>query len=141
MLAPINNISSGSSTELESRVPQKTLSQQDFLKLLITQLTNQDPLSPNKDTEFIAQMATFSVLSQTQQLVEILYRLEASQQTARLVMLGSSVLGKQIEITTKDGTHIVGQVEQMAWDGGVPSLVVDGKMYGLANIEELKIYS
>jgi flagellar basal-body rod modification protein FlgD len=38
----------------------KMLGQDEFLKLLITQLSNQDPLSPQDDKEFIAQMAQFS---------------------------------------------------------------------------------
>jgi flagellar basal-body rod modification protein FlgD len=42
--------------------PNKTLGQDAFLKLLITQLENQDPTQPKDDTEFIAQLATFSQL-------------------------------------------------------------------------------
>jgi len=51
-----------------SQATKKTLGQDAFLKLLITQLEHQDPTQPKDDTEFIAQLATFS---QLEKLTEI----------------------------------------------------------------------
>jgi flagellar basal-body rod modification protein FlgD len=65
--------SAASSTSLVSGA-QSTLGQDAFLKLLITQLTHQDPTAPQKDGEFIAQLATFS---QLEQLTSINKTLEA----------------------------------------------------------------
>jgi flagellar basal-body rod modification protein FlgD len=44
------------------------LGKNDFLQLLITQVQHQDPLDPQSDTDFIAQMAQFSALEQMQNL-------------------------------------------------------------------------
>ena len=47
---------------IEYRSPKKVLDQDDFLELLITQFSTQDPLNPVTDTAFIAQMAEFTAL-------------------------------------------------------------------------------
>lgn len=45
-----------------------SLDKEAFLKLLVTQLANQNPLNPVEDKEFIAQLAQFSELEQMQNL-------------------------------------------------------------------------
>ena len=65
----------------------------DFLKLLLAQLSNQDPLKPMEDKEFIAQLAQFNSLEQMQQvnthLVDMLAGMSLSQ--------ASSLIGKFVE--------------------------------------------
>ncbi|BEP29375.1 flagellar hook capping FlgD N-terminal domain-containing protein [Helicovermis profundi] len=53
------------------KVKNQTLDKDAFLKILTTQLSTQDPLSPMKDNEFMGQMAQFSALESTNQLVDI----------------------------------------------------------------------
>ena len=54
----------GVNGEDENKPKQKdTLGQSDFLKLMTTQLQNQDPFAPMENAEFIAQMAQFSTVT------------------------------------------------------------------------------
>ncbi len=48
----------------QKKTGTSSLGKDDFLKILMTQLQNQDPLNPLQDKDFVAQMATFSTLEQ-----------------------------------------------------------------------------
>ncbi|MFD2333195.1 flagellar hook assembly protein FlgD [Cohnella sp. GCM10020058] len=67
------------------------LGKDQFMKILLTQLQNQDPMEPMQDKDFIAQMATFSSLEQTMNMATELHSLSQS------AALASSLIGKQVE--------------------------------------------
>jgi flagellar basal-body rod modification protein FlgD len=73
----------------------KTVTQDDFLKLLITQLQNQDPLNPMDNQEFAAQLATFNSLGQLIDINKKLGTLQNSQAVASQFN-AASLIGKEI---------------------------------------------
>ncbi|MFO8060904.1 MAG: flagellar hook capping FlgD N-terminal domain-containing protein [Bacillota bacterium] len=91
------------------------LGQDAFLKLLVAQLKYQDPLSPMDDRDFIAQMAQFSTLQQTQALVR-----------SQMTMLGASMLGRSFAVETRTGEYMEGTIESVRWWGDELMLVTDG---------------
>mgnify|MGYP000984672207 CR=1 FL=1 len=98
-----------------------------FLQLLVTQMKYQDPLNPNTDTEFIAQLATFSQLEQLQNLSA----LTTSSQAFGLV-------GKHVMINTKnaagEASTISGRVDFVNMSNGKAYLSVNGNLY---NVDQL----
>ncbi|GIX40908.1 MAG: basal-body rod modification protein FlgD [Leptospiraceae bacterium] len=81
----------------------KSLGKDDFLKLLITQLSHQDPTKPMSDQEFIAQMAQFSSLEQMQNIAK---SIEVMNQSQNFHYLGKYVIGKD-SITGDDVAGVV----------------------------------
>jgi len=74
---PISS-SSGTGSLAQSIAGNQKLGQDEFLKLLVTQLTNQDPLAPQDDKQFLAQMAQFSTLEGVNNLDTSLNRAQAA---------------------------------------------------------------
>jgi len=97
----------------------------DFLQLLTSQITNQDPLEPMKDTEFISQMANIASLEQMQQFSSGFSKFADSQQS----LTGQGFLGKEVTIND-NSQEIIGLVEsvEIHEDGSV-SLFVNGSTY------------
>ncbi|MDR1399938.1 MAG: flagellar hook assembly protein FlgD [Treponema sp.] len=102
---------------------QNELGKDDFLKLLITQLSNQDPTAPMEDKEFIAQMAQFSTLDQMTNMAADFSRL-----ASLLEENGASVaLGKGVELL--DGERVVQGVVKAVTRDVSPEILVNGMYY------------
>jgi flagellar basal-body rod modification protein FlgD len=121
--------SAGDST-VASRVPQKVLGQNDFLKLLATQFKTQDPMKPVEDTAFIAQMAQFSALEQSSAMSKDMAALRADQ----LRVTANSYLGQRVTVSTLDGTTTTGDVTAVDITTGEPRLIVGGGAHALSAV-------
>jgi len=117
-------------TASESRIPVKTLDQQDFLKLLVAQMTQQDPLNPKSDLEMIPQMVSFTTLEQSKSMQTDIAQLRAEQQ----MLQANSLLGRTVEIQDESKARITGQVTAVQMEEGTPKLVVNGKQYDLSQL-------
>ncbi|WP_295153687.1 flagellar hook capping FlgD N-terminal domain-containing protein [uncultured Brachyspira sp.] len=95
---------------------QNSLGKDAFLKLLTTQMSHQDPLSPMDNKDMIAQLAQFSSL---EQMTEVNKNLE-SMKNFYSSQTGYSMLGKSVEIMDEAGNRFLGPVEMvMENDTGV----------------------
>lgn len=127
------NLQNAKNTAENGRTASSELGKDDFLKLLITQLQNQDPTSPMENTEFIAQMAQFSSLEQMTNMstsfTQLANTLSASE--------ASTTVGKRVEVQL-EGATISGVVEATT-RGSNPMVQINGNFYDLEKIS--KIYA
>ncbi len=110
----------GGAQEQEVQQPQQTVvNQEDLFKILLTQLSYQDPLEPMDNKEFIAQLAQFTSLEQSRQMsdkLESMLALHTADQSINLI-------GKTVEVATATGSE-VGEVTTIRFDQGHPLMTV-----------------
>ena len=117
MSAPITSTASAVTSS-------QTLNQADFLNLLVTQMSSQDPLNPESDTDFAAQLAQFSSLQETQTMATDLQNIQAN-----------ALIGQTVTLTgSSGGPQVSGVVTGMQIASGVPQIVVNGQAYNLSQI-------
>jgi flagellar basal-body rod modification protein FlgD len=97
----ISSISSSPASSAASQPGGPTLGKQDFLKLLITQLRNQDPLNPLDQNQFLAQTAQFTSLENLQNISAQLTDMKTIAQGQTLTQ-GASLLGKAAAASGRD---------------------------------------
>lgn len=105
------------------------LGKDDFMKLLVTQMENQDPLNPLKDTEFIAQLAQFSSLEQLYGINEGIQALVGAQRNAER-SAAVSFLGKQVRFSGDTVTHAAGGSTSIGYSLPTSAQQVTVQIYG-----------
>ncbi|WP_203246227.1 flagellar hook assembly protein FlgD [Sporosarcina beigongshangi] len=138
----------------ERKTGDGTLGKDDFMKLLITQLQNQDPTNPMKDNEFIAQMAQFSALEQTMNLSKSFEKFAEAQTQAQMIQYtsfvgknvtwhelklddqGNPIKGEDGKLEVEEGTN---QIVSIKYENGDVKFILDNdKVITPGNISEVK---
>ncbi|GAB1398677.1 flagellar hook assembly protein FlgD [Aminivibrio sp.] len=107
----------------ELREVNSELGKDAFLKILIAQLSNQDPLDPLKDKDFIAQMAQFSTLEQMTNMSTSIEQMNALSRGAAV-----SYIGRTVEYENEDGLSEYGKIAYLRFEKGGTILVTDGEI-------------
>jgi flagellar basal-body rod modification protein FlgD len=110
------------SSEPAARSPgTQEMDKEAFLRLLLTQLKYQDPLSPTQDKEFIAQMAQFSALEQMRNMSSTLER------SASYALIGKMVKASARDEATGENIEVEGLVDAVVVKNGAAYFKVGGK--------------
>lgn len=111
---------------------------QDFLRILVAQLNNQDPLKPMDNQEFVTQLAQFTSLQQTQEMNDKLSSLLSLQAATQSIGL----LGRTVDVDVS-GNPQTGKVSALDFSSGDPrlsitlgngSVLTDVRLNGLRNV-------
>lgn len=127
MTAPVTGTgSSGGAAATESSVlaSKATLGKDDFLRILVTQLRNQDPLNPMEGTEFATQLAQFSSVEQLIQMGEAMTASTAATTELKLTAqttLGASMVGRDVILNGAKVTVADGSPARVAFDLDAPA--------------------
>ncbi|MFN8634027.1 MAG: flagellar hook capping FlgD N-terminal domain-containing protein [Chloroflexota bacterium] len=95
----------------------------DFMKLLVAQLQNQDPMKPMDDKEFITQLAQFSSLEAMDKMTAQMEELTGSQ----MLVQAATMIGKTVTAKLESGETVTGTISQVKMVDGKPVAVVNGR--------------
>ncbi len=128
-----------------STTPQSTsasgLDFQSLLRIILTQLTYQDPLKPMDNFQFVSQLAQFSQLQQSQSLNDQIGSLLAAQAASQ----ATSLLGRTVDFVTVSGGQLQsGVVKSISFARGQPEASVETPLgqlitnVSIANISQVR---
>lgn len=134
LTAPVDengNIIDGNSTTntVSKTNKNSSLDKQAFLQLLVAQMKYQDPLEPTSNTEYIAQLATFSQLEETQNLRLTNEIGQASDLVGKYVILAPT------DAVTGETYYRAGKVDAIVVEGDKVYLSVNGATYNLSDLD------
>lgn len=139
----LNTINGVSVNDILSTTTSKAndeLGKDAFLQLLVTQMQYQDPLDPQDNGEYIAQLAQFSSLEQMTNLNETLNTLSGivnTMNTSVLVGQLSGFIGKNIEWTDSEGNTQSGVVDAVKIVDGQPYILVGDQLVDVPSVETI----
>jgi flagellar basal-body rod modification protein FlgD len=119
------------------RVPKKELDKNAFLQLFILSLKNQDPTTTQDPSEFMSQMAQFTIMEQLTNMNDTISKMKITQD----ISYGSSLIGKNVTIDLGKGLVIEDKVEKIyTYQGEVMVLLenITGGAYPLSTIVQIE---
>ena len=123
-------VSNTSSTETTT-ASNNDLGYDQFLQLLCAEMQYQDPLEPTSNTEYVAQLATFS---QMEAMLSMQNTIESSNANS---LVGKYVIVKSTSSSTGETTAVAGFVDYVQYENGKQYLSINGSLYSIDDLYEV----
>ncbi len=127
----VNTTSTGRKTQDDAL---RDLDIDQFLKLMIAELQNQDPLNPTDNQAILEQMSTIRNIGATDKMTETLSAVLLGQTLSN----AATLIGKQVDALTDDGKTVQGKVDSVSVVDGAPQLHVGDKKVRLDNLRTIE---
>jgi len=105
----------------------------DFLKLMIAELQNQDPLNPMDNSEMLQQISQIREIDASTRLTQTLDAVLLGQNLSS----ASNMIGKLVRGLADNGSFVIGTVDRVSIDGGAPKLHVGPTTVALKNVSDI----
>lgn len=119
------------SQEEETKASGNDLGYDQFLQLLCAEMQYQDPLEPTSNTEYVAQLATFSQMEATLNMQNTLLSNNANS------LVGQYVIVKSTSETTGETTAAAGFVDYVQYENNKQYLYINGNRYALEDVYQV----
>lgn len=104
-----------------------TMDTYQFLRLLIVELTSQNPMDPVKDRDFLAQMAQLNTAQQLERMSGMFTTFQAA-----------SLIGREVEAVLPTGTRLSGKVEGVQMSAGRVFLTINGEAVPMESLRTIR---
>ncbi len=131
LITPIEDGKVVETTTEDTTASNNDLGYDQFLQLLCAEMQYQDPLEPTSNTEYVAQLATFSQMEAT---LSMQNTLESSNANS---LVGQYVIVKSTSSTTGETTAVAGFVDYIQYENGTPYLSINGSLYKASDVYEV----
>ena len=109
------------------------ITRDEFMQLLIAEMTTQDPLEPMETSEFMQQLVGLQTLEQTAALTDSLHSFQQFMELSS----GSALIGRTASALTPTGELISGEVTSVVLDGGQVNVIIGSQSVPLGSILEI----
>lgn len=122
------------STQQSARTAANAMNADDFMQILLAQMTHQNPLEPMDNAEMTTQFSQLNSLQQLREINGSMEKLAASNQVIYL----ASLIGKSVKANRTDGKVIEGVVEEVFPEKDNPQLRIGTVKVSLDDVIEVK---
>ena len=145
-LSSLNNATLSNTTNSNStKSALGALSSTDFMKLMIQQLSHQDPLNPTDSNQMLGQISQISTLQSNTQMTQSLAQVQTNIQSLTLqqsIGAGGNLIGKSVAGTDANGALVTGNVTAIQVQNQSVYLVLDkSTVMPMSNVEAVTIPS